>query len=54
MKAVTKRKIDELFRTYCITHGVKESFENFLTWLEQENLIDGAIVEDYISKKEKK
>ena len=54
MKPVTKRKVDELFRTYCITHGMKESFENFLTWLENEKLIEPETVENYISKKEKR
>lgn len=51
---VDRRKFDELFRTYCLTHGVKENFENFLTWLSQEKLINEDECIKYLYRKQKK
>lgn len=54
MLPVDKRKFDELFRTYCLTHGVKENFENFLTWLAQEKLINEDECIRYLYRKQRK
>lgn len=54
MLPVDKRKLDELFRTYCITHGMKENIENFLTWLTLEKLINEDECIRYLYKRQKK
>lgn len=54
LKPVDKRKLDELYRTYCVTHGVKGNFETFLSWLQSEGLLNIEKCKEYLKTKERK